>query len=82
MEEIIKTIAYMLLKENAEKWKIESTKDTMLYTLAYNDGVHAMADELIDRINEVTEALENSTEEIKGIIEELKRGIMQNIEEG
>ncbi len=61
----IKEIAYNLIESNQEDYSIKDDKEKLLYILAYNDGVNALARELgIMMANEENEK-DTKTEEQK-----------------
>ena len=42
----IKEVAYNLIENNQDDYSIKDDKEKLLYILAYNDGVNALAREL------------------------------------
>ena len=44
--EDIKSAAYDLIDENQEDYKVDDPKETLLYTLAFNDGVIHLLDKI------------------------------------
>ena len=52
----IKEVAYNLIEKNQDDYSIRDDKEKLLYILAYNDGVNALARELgLELINEEDE---------------------------
>lgn len=61
----IKEVAYNLIESNQEDYSIKDDKEKLLYILAFNDGVNALARELgIMMANEENEK-DTKTEEQK-----------------
>lgn len=44
--EDIKSAAYDVIGENQEDYKVDDPKETLLYTLAFNDGVISLLDKI------------------------------------
>ena len=42
--EELKCLAYGVIEENQDDYKIQDSKEELLYSLAYNDGVSALLD--------------------------------------
>lgn len=52
----IKEVAYNIIENNQDDYSIKDDKEKLLYILAYNDGVNALARELgLELINEEDE---------------------------
>lgn len=49
---IIDNLTVELLDHSADQWKLEDDRDSMLYRLAFNDGLLEMAIEIKERLKQ------------------------------
>lgn len=63
----IKEVAYNIIENNQDDYSIKDDKEKLLYILAYNDGVNALARELgITMANEENEKDTKAEEQENG----------------
>ncbi len=61
----IKEVAYNLIENNQNDYSIRDDKEKLLYILAYNDGVNALARELELELNKEDDKKENQADDLQ-----------------
>lgn len=61
----IKEVAYNLIENNQDDYSIKDDKEKLLYILAYNDGVNALARELGLELIKEDDKKENQADDLQ-----------------
>ena len=61
----IKEVAYNLIENNQDDYSIKDDKEKLLYILAYNDGVNALARELGIEVIKEDDKNENQADDLQ-----------------